>query len=749
MSESTTFAESDLKSFILTFGKQGSDENVCVEVSSLGASIQRILVPRLEDDNSVKAHDDIVLGYDSASSMHSTGNPAYFGAIVGRVANRIAQGRFTTSTGESIQGLAINNPPNHLHGGQVGFSRRIWQVVHAKPNSVQFSLVSPDGDEGYPAGIRVTAEYTLHPGRFAAVLNEEHSTTSYFHLHSKMTGALLEGEARSSPINLAQHTYFSLGGHDDPDGILDHELQLDCEWYTPMNSASIPTRQVVNVTDNSVMDWRQPNRRVTARMPSSTNVTVGSSLGGRLIRSALHDFGRDVLGYDSALLNDLLANRGKSALGAVGPFGFDHNYVVNRRPAVYHPLATSVNDADKAGNNEGFVDSEHADHCPADLCRVGMLSHPPTGRALTVYTDAPGVQLYTANFVDRNTVPPRHRKDGAEYDRWQGICLETQHYPDSILSEEEISLYPEFAEGRCPILMPGDSTYEHNVVYEISFPKAKKRARSIHAMTSSFQGRTSGDSEQRFGSPLEMWVSQQVIDQKTGVQIQSAPSWYERAAEYYERNCSTDLEGVLGGFATISDIDLEGSRIFTDELARTRPSSFSWSDGAALECGAGIGRVTKGLLLDLDVWRCDLVESNSRLLSEAPDFIGNGAERCRFFCAALQDWNSPRDGTRYSIIWIQWVFCYLTDDDAVDFLRRCAASLVDGGMIVLKENTCSGSDDYVVDIDDASLTRSVPYLMVIAKESGLKLVLQKQQTNFPDDIFPVYMLAFEKEVPVR
>ena len=220
------------------------------------------------------------------------------------------------------------------------------------------------------------------------------------------------------------------------------------------------------------------------------------------------------------------------------------------------------------------------------------------------------------------------------------------------------------------------------------------------------------------------------------------------------------LDGVLGGFSAITEMDLQGSRRFVEETQRL--TGIDWRKGAACECGAGIGRVSQGLLVHLTD-ACHLVEASASLLAAAPDFLNSGdgpedfASRCRFYCSALQDWQ-PAKGT-YSIVWIQWVFCYLTDEDAIAFLQRCADSLVDGGVIVLKENTTgtrgdrpekeSDDDnddsgvDFVVDTEDASLSRSVRYLHWIADEAGLETVHASWQADLPDELYPVYQLALQ------
>lgn len=239
-----------------------------------------------------------------------------------------------------------------------------------------------------------------------------------------------------------------------------------------------------------------------------------------------------------------------------------------------------------------------------------------------------------------------------------------------------------------------------------------------------------------YQSIAEMWQSQGVK------QVEGAAnrSWYGKAEEYYEVNCPPTIDGVLGGFASITGIDLDGSAKFLKRIKQERPS-LDWTCGAACECGAGIGRVSKGLLLPLGVSRCDLVESSARLLSAAPAYIGDAdADRCRYYCSGLQDWLPPKE--TYSIIWIQWVLCYLTDMDVINFLRRCGEALRPGGVICVKENTCEG-DTFVLDNDDASVTRSLPYQLKLITQAGLRVVVQEVQDNFPDELFPVPMLALE------
>lgn len=183
--------------------------------------------------------DDIVLGHD-ALGPYLRNNAPYLGAIVGRFANRIARGRFTLDNVEYQ--LAANNGPNHLHGGVRGFDKRLWDAEPFNDSSgagVRLTLISADGDEGYPGAICVTAIYML--------------------LES---GALrLEFRAvTDSPtiVNLANHMYFNLAGAHGF-SILDHEIAIDADRYVPIDETSIPLGGIEPVK-NTPFDFTSPAR---------------------------------------------------------------------------------------------------------------------------------------------------------------------------------------------------------------------------------------------------------------------------------------------------------------------------------------------------------------------------------------------------------------------------------------------------------------------------------------------------------
>src|SRR5215218_3554935 len=230
-----------------------------VRVITYGAIIQAIRVP----DKSGRAA-DVTLGFDSLQGYLS--ESPYFGAIVGRYANRIARGRFTL--GGRTYRLATNNGPNHLHGGLKGFDKVVWrgESFHRGDTAgVKLEHTSPDRDEGYPGTVRVRVTYTLTPDNELIV---DYAASA----------------DRPTPLNLSQHSYFNLAGEGSGD-ILKHVLTIDADRYTPVDSTLIPTGALASVA-NTPFDFRRP-----------------TAIGARIDK------------------NDPQLTYGK---------GYDHNFVLNR-----------------------------------------------------------------------------------------------------------------------------------------------------------------------------------------------------------------------------------------------------------------------------------------------------------------------------------------------------------------------------------------------------------------------------------
>jgi aldose 1-epimerase len=295
---------------------------VQIKAISYGAIITSIRVP-----DRTGAMADIALGFDTLDGYLE--DHPYFGAVVGRYGNRIGKARFTLD-GQTYK-LAANNGPNHLHGGVRGFDKYVWTAEVLKgATGVAFTRRSPDGEEGYPGTVEARVSYVLAESNELSI--EYRATTD-----------------KATTINLTQHTYFNLSGH-DAGTILDHEVMIAADRYTPVDATLIPTGELAPVT-GTPFDFRQPTR-VGARIEEAhPQIKFG--------------------------------------------LGYDHNWVLNRTGGGPQ-LAARVADG-------------------------------KSGRTLEVQTTEPGVQFYTGNFLD-GTIKG---KGGAVYNRRNGLCLETQHYPDS------------------------------------------------------------------------------------------------------------------------------------------------------------------------------------------------------------------------------------------------------------------------------------------------------------------------------
>ncbi|KAK9826743.1 hypothetical protein WJX81_003792 [Elliptochloris bilobata] len=301
---------------------------------------------------------DIVLGFDSAEP-YQDGTSPYFGAVIGRCANRIADGKFEL---EGIGGvrrtyqLATNNGPNHLHGGECGFNKVTWHTEKAYDGpgaSVRLTYTSPDGDQGYPGTVEAAVTYTLSVEGDKTVL-----------------AATLEATAdQPTIVSLTQHSYFNLAGHASSD-VLGHELTLLGQHMTPVDATSIPTGEVAPVAGTR-FDFTSPR-------------CIGDGLGAD---------------------------------------GIDHNYVL-------HGLGADAR----------------------DHVRAGTIGDTGSGRTLRLLTNAPGLQLYTGNFLGGE-----RGKGGATYGKHAGVCLEPQAWPNAVNEPGFPSV----------VLRPGEK-YRHRIVYEFS-----------------------------------------------------------------------------------------------------------------------------------------------------------------------------------------------------------------------------------------------------------------------------------------
>jgi len=220
---------------------------------------------------------DVVLGFDDVSGYESDRNQ-YFGCTTGRVCNRIAKGRFTLA-GKEYE-LAINNPPNHLHGGaERSLDKVLWEAEPFEGKStrgVRFRYTSPDGEEGYPGTLKLLVTYTLQDDN--ALRIDYEATTD-----------------KATPVNLTNHAYFNLSGH-GAETVLDHVLQIAADRYTPADDTLIPTGEIEPV-EGTPLDFRKPTvigERIeqltdTAALGYDHNFVLNNSEGTLAVAAVLRE----------------------------------------------------------------------------------------------------------------------------------------------------------------------------------------------------------------------------------------------------------------------------------------------------------------------------------------------------------------------------------------------------------------------------------------------------------------------------
>ncbi|XP_023209798.1 N-terminal Xaa-Pro-Lys N-methyltransferase 1-B-like isoform X2 [Centruroides sculpturatus] len=212
-------------------------------------------------------------------------------------------------------------------------------------------------------------------------------------------------------------------------------------------------------------------------------------------------------------------------------------------------------------------------------------------------------------------------------------------------------------------------------------------------------------------------------------------TFYAKGKDYWEMVPAT-IDGMLGGFSEISNIDIQASARFLNTFLQDKKNPLGHS--RAIDCGAGIGRITKHFLLKIfDI--VDMVEQSQRFLDHAREYIGSEANRVdKLICCGLQDF-VPEPNT-YDVVWCQWVTGHLTNDHFITFLKRCKASLRKNGVIVIKDNL-SSTDEVEMDNQDSSVTRPRSLLLKLFKDAGLELLAERKQYKFPKGLYEVKMFA--------
>ncbi len=244
-------------------------QGMSAEILDLGGIVRRLNVADREGKM-----DDVVLGCQDVAG-YMTDSP-YFGCITGRYANRIAKGKFTLEGKEYT--LATNNEPNHLHGGVVGFNKKIWEAKDAVVDGdpvLTLRYVSPDGEEGYPGALTSVVTYSL-------------TKDNGLKIHYKAT------TDKATVLNLTHHGYWNLAGHKSGKTILDHSLQLHCDAFTPTDATAIPLGEIRKVK-GTPFDFTGPHK-------------IGERIGAE---NEQIEFGK----------------------------GYDHNFVINGEAGELRPVA--------------------------------------------------------------------------------------------------------------------------------------------------------------------------------------------------------------------------------------------------------------------------------------------------------------------------------------------------------------------------------------------------------------------------
>lgn len=320
-------------------------KGMAVQITNYGGIVVSIVAP----DRNGK-FENVVLGFDNLAQYQKQ-NTAYMGAIIGRYANRISKAGFVLD--DTQYHLAANDGQNHSHGGLKGFNKMVWDASEiAGDDSVGVALqyLSKDMEEGYPGNLKVKVTY---------VLNNDNELKIYYEAETD----------KPTILNLTHHGYFNLTA--GKRNVLDHELTIFSDSYTPTDSTWIPTGKIAPVAGTD-FDFTQSHK-----------------IGQRI--------------------NHL-------------PHGYNMNFVLRKN------------------NTKG-------------LAKAADVFDPVSGRHITVYTTEPGLQLYTADYLDGSV----KGSGGIVFAKNMGVCLEAQHYPDA----------PNKPEFPSTVLRPGE-TYKQLTIYQFT-----------------------------------------------------------------------------------------------------------------------------------------------------------------------------------------------------------------------------------------------------------------------------------------
>ena len=316
----------------------GAEPGPVVEVLTLGATVHRLVVACGDGERR-----NVVLGHPDVEERLASGD--YVGGTIGRYANRIAAGRFALD-GHDVE-VRTHDRGNSLHGGPDGFDVRLWDVESHDADEVMLSLVSPDGDQGFPGAVTARVRYRVEGDTVQVTMEATTDATTV--------------------VNLTNHAYFNLDG-EGAGTIDDHELLVEADEFTPVDAAGIPAGGHAPVA-GTPFDLGVPTRLGPALRTEHPQVADAR--------------------------------------------GIDHNYVVRG----------------------------------SGLRRAAVLTSPDTRTSVELWSDQPGLQVYTGNFLDGT----RRSTGGGRYRQGDGVALEPQLFPDS----------PNRPEWPSAVLRPGETYAAH------------------------------------------------------------------------------------------------------------------------------------------------------------------------------------------------------------------------------------------------------------------------------------------------
>jgi aldose 1-epimerase len=293
-----------------------------VAITNYGGRIVSLIVPD-KNNNPV----DVIVGCGSLKDFQSS-TESYFGALIGRVGNRIANGKFSVDDNEYK--LATNNGANTLHGGINGYHKVVWDAIQQNDSTLELKYLSKDGEEGFPGNLEIIMVYSISSNN-DIILNYKATTD------------------KKTPVNLTNHAFFNLNGSGS---ITNHVLQINAQKYLPVDAGLIPLGNLESV-EGTPFDFRLP-----------------TNIGQRL---------------DTTIYEQLKPGK-----------GYDHNFI----------LSTQKSDS---------------------LLHAASITGDISGITMEVYTQEPGLQFYSGNFMQGKNM----LKYGFRDEFRNAFCLETQHYPDS------------------------------------------------------------------------------------------------------------------------------------------------------------------------------------------------------------------------------------------------------------------------------------------------------------------------------